>query len=835
MERLLLAICIPLQLLPGVLAQRVVPIGTGVDLVGVNAMTQHNGQLIVGGRYYNFNGVADPNLQAWDGTNHYLLGDAFDAGPSEPVEALALYGGNLIAAGTENTLNNIAQWDGTQWSSLGGGTNGRVLALAEHNGELYAGGWFTMAGGTAAAHIAKWDGNTWSAVGLGFNDNVFALASFDGELFAGGGFTADGAGDQIMEHLVKWDGTSWSPVSSGVNSSVMALLPFNNELWIAGTFTQDVDSAVNSPYVMIYVNGTLQAAPFAVTTPAIGLSAHPMLGLLTGLQGSSVLFNGSIAQTVRFPGTRAIMDFNGRTIIAGRGSSASYMDVAHIGALLPGKDLEHLDVSNINAGKTPWGVSFFQNAPVSQQFEVPKGSGKHTVVAFAPWLAGIANGFVHGMSPNYGQTGGCDAGPNALQSDTAYYNRYFQVWKLTQSQIDHHVAHWQDAGYAVPYMIASWPGNGNTNNGESDRLAPFNDLNVNGIYEPATGDSPSIRGDMALYSVSHPEVDTTMIGTIDMDVHTMHYAFGNSWDTFLHNTVFTNIKFINRSTLMVEDVRIGAWTDLDIGGANDDYMGCDTTLNTFFGYNGDGFDENGPGGQSGYLDHPPAQGVSFLNLPITGHVASTLAPDLGSEVYDLLSGTYQNGDPIITPDGDTTTFQYFGDPNDPLQWHEGSVGNEPNDRRGMGSVGPFTFAPGDTLCLDLAFVFAQDTLGTNLTSVTLLKQRVAQVRDWYAQQSIDCTGSYGITTAIAAPAKRNGSLSLYPNPASSELTVLRSGSDRAVVSVLSSTGARLIVQPWPTGADRMRLETGTLPAGIYLVEVIGATGRSVQRFVKATE
>jgi hypothetical protein len=78
----------------------------------------------------------------------------------------ALYvGGSFTEAGGV-PANNIARWDGKQWSALGVGTNGAVRALAvwDRDGEgpeapgLYIGGEFTMAGGIPSPYIAKWQG-----------------------------------------------------------------------------------------------------------------------------------------------------------------------------------------------------------------------------------------------------------------------------------------------------------------------------------------------------------------------------------------------------------------------------------------------------------------------------------------------------------------------------------------------------------------------------------------------------------------------------------------------------------------------------------------------------
>ena len=70
------------------------------------------------------------------------------------------------------------------------------------NGDLYAGGWFTSAGGNPANQIAKWNGSNWSALGGGTNNNVRAIASYNGEVYAGGFFTtADG---NPANYIAKW-------------------------------------------------------------------------------------------------------------------------------------------------------------------------------------------------------------------------------------------------------------------------------------------------------------------------------------------------------------------------------------------------------------------------------------------------------------------------------------------------------------------------------------------------------------------------------------------------------------------------------------------------------
>ena len=66
-----------------------------------------------------------------------------------------LYAGGVFSTAGGNPANRIARWDGSAWSALGTGVDGRVRALAVgSSGNLYAGGEFSTAGGEAANRVA---------------------------------------------------------------------------------------------------------------------------------------------------------------------------------------------------------------------------------------------------------------------------------------------------------------------------------------------------------------------------------------------------------------------------------------------------------------------------------------------------------------------------------------------------------------------------------------------------------------------------------------------------------------------------------------------------------
>lgn len=179
-------------------------------------------------------GVAKWNGTSWSDVGGGLNGGAlvyslevFDDGSGPALYAI----GDFNQAGAA-TVSNIARWDGTAWSDVGGGLNDTGYALHVHDDgtgpALFAGGDFLSAGGVATNRIAKWNGSAWSALGGGLGGSPFpfasALATWDDgagpRLVVGGDFLD--AGGVSVGHIATWDGASWAPLGSGATGH-----PFN--------------------------------------------------------------------------------------------------------------------------------------------------------------------------------------------------------------------------------------------------------------------------------------------------------------------------------------------------------------------------------------------------------------------------------------------------------------------------------------------------------------------------------------------------------------------------------------------------------------------------------
>ena len=252
-----------------------------------------------------------------------------------------------------------------------------------------------------------------------------------------------------------------------------------------------------------------------------------------------------------------------------------------------------LDINNVRARLLAGGDMWWDQGLGSARYEVPKGSGHHTMFASSLWLGGIdAGGKIHVAAQTYRQTGN-DFWPGpidtSLQINATQCGIYDRHWRVTKAEIQSHIINPLNSTQA----ITSWPAKGNNVGGGiiNRDLAPFVDVNNNGIYDPINGDYPKINGDQAIWWVindignAHTESQARALG---VEVQVMAYAFATN--NILNNTTFYNYNITNRSDTTYNDFYIGYWTDSDLGDGFDDYIGYDSTRNAAIYYNSDNSD-----------------------------------------------------------------------------------------------------------------------------------------------------------------------------------------------------------------------------------------------------
>lgn len=157
--------------------------------------------------------------------------------------------GNIYAGGFfTNAEGNyyVAKWDGSTWSELGGpnslAANGVIYAICtDAAGNVYAAGDFTNS--SEFFYVAKWDGNTWSELGSSnYNDPFFCLGT------DAAGINIYAAGNLVSPNgpyspIVKWDGSNWSELAgnNGIGGQIFTLCTDNSGNLYAGGGFQNND------------------------------------------------------------------------------------------------------------------------------------------------------------------------------------------------------------------------------------------------------------------------------------------------------------------------------------------------------------------------------------------------------------------------------------------------------------------------------------------------------------------------------------------------------------------------------------------------------------------
>lgn len=520
--------------------------------------------------------------------------------------------------------------------------------------------------------------------------------------------------------------------------------------------------------------------------------------------------------------------------------------------ILPAQTLDSLNANNVVAFFDAEAGLFYKPEAMSGFVfpASPYNLYKATIFRADYWIAGIDvadTTSVYVMASAYNQIGQDSwAGPVADNYTEDYDNRYKRVFKITKSAINYHIANYNSLGYIVPDEILDWPAHGNTANSEAYNLAPFVDANLDGIYTPQLGDYPAIKGDVAIYIIRndarniHTESDGLAFG---FEMHTLAYAYNAPDMPFLSNTVFVNMRLINRSS-HTYSATLGMWIDFDIGDFYNDASGCDTLSNMIYGFN---FGES----DNYYANNPPAQACIFLNKNLYAHF--TNLPDVQNtsleepqNYVNLLNGLFLDGS-VITYGGNgtmgtiPTRYVLSGNPVTNEGWTVfNTFTSFPGDIRSIGAAPPFTIASNEAICFDWAFSAAIATEGApqpNIASLALLQEYTSLIQNWYNANIGNCTID-PIYTDIAPARQFDTSITLnaFPNPATNMLWVDINSSinQLATVSLVGVTGNRYYnqIQQLKIGNNKLNLPLLTIPNALYFLEVQTKDSRVVHKLIK---
>lgn len=181
-----------------------------------------NGKYVCAGIFSSMDGVAASNIAQWNGTSWSAFGDGLNGW----VTSLVVHNGELYASGIFTASGatplpgRLARWNGSAWVAVTPYLELSAERMASVDGKLYVVGYYETAGGVPAKLIAAWDGTAWSALGSGIAQGVggnnltaLTMAEHEGGLFVGGFFTT--AGDKSSQKLARWDFGAATPVEHG--------------------------------------------------------------------------------------------------------------------------------------------------------------------------------------------------------------------------------------------------------------------------------------------------------------------------------------------------------------------------------------------------------------------------------------------------------------------------------------------------------------------------------------------------------------------------------------------------------------------------------------------
>ena len=324
----------------------------------------------------------------------------------------------------------------------------------------------------------------------------------------------------------------------------------------------------------------------------------------------------------------------------------------------PSSTFAWLNINNarvrVNAGGDMW---WDLPGGSGAKYYIPANGSATSLYAGSLWIAGMdINNQLKCAAIRFRQVGNDFwTGPLTIDGtasiDAATCMEYDKMYNITRAEVDDFLAHCDDngipaVGYEIPANIMNWPAHGDPARGMSYYLAPFYDRDENGDYDPTQGDYPYyditnelchtqtptmeeemsgtvhgsilsdqvIKGDQTIWWVfndkgnSHTETGGSAIG---MEIRAQAFAFSTNDE--INNMTFYSYEIINRSTYTLTNTYFSPWTDVDLGYAKDDYVGCDVSRGLGYGYNGSNVD--GTGQTEAYGANPPAVGVDFFQGP----------------------------------------------------------------------------------------------------------------------------------------------------------------------------------------------------------------------------
>ncbi len=377
---------------------------------------------------------------------------------------------------------------------------------------------------------------------------------------------------------------------------------------------------------------------------------------------------------------------------------------------------------------------------------------------------------------------------------------------------------------------------------------------------------------------------------IVLEIHGMGYAYDTPEDSILNNTILVHYDLINRSENTYHDFYFGIFADMDLGYAWDDYIASYVKGSSFYVYNAEDMDGDGEPGTYGpnapaqsvtilagpFMDPDeednPDGGCDFsvtgnnfgngtidderFGLTRFTYFYNTSGPQgdpmIADEYYNYLTGYWRDNIPVVFGGNgyhpqweqwSQSRFMFPGD-SDPLNWGtecelpiggynqnglwwtEETTGNNPNDKRGMGSCGPFTFHPGQVQEVEVAYIYANSYHGAD-SSRNLLISYIDELRQRVSNGEVITPNE---ELEVSAFPTQQSSIKIFPNPARERIYIQIRDIKEADFRIVSSLGNT--VMNGQISGESSEINVSGLEPGLYIISVITETGIQTKKLIK---
>ncbi len=473
-----------------------------------------------------------------------------------------------------------------------------------------------------------------------------------------------------------------------------------------------------------------------------------------------------------------------------------------------------------------------------------------------------------GGGPMFTTSGNNDRlGPHTTPSqyDALQENKYNDGFFVSKEMIITHLTHLQNGtpNYRAPNGIHSWPGNGNILLGQAEQLAPFADINSNGVYEPYLGDYPRIYGDRCVFSIVHSDQQNEGI-----EKHKYVYSFDCD-DIASNNVLFVKRELYARTNAF-DSIRTGLYYDLDLGNPSDDLVGTHVENSLIYVNNGDNNDETNVSSIGFGLNIPSLgiallkgikvsvdgldnnEGVSFNQSPNgfgfndgsidneflgleTSNAMHTF--ESSSTIYNMLAGLEAGGVPRLY-NGVPNRYEFPG-LTDTLFYGSNGVSNInpecwwPLDYRVSAGFGSTPLALNEKLVFDYAYIAAYATgSNSNINSKTKLFTATDLLRKAYQNNLIGCGANFDLTsTSLGLKSMLSAyDFTVYPNPSAGIFNFTFSDTQDKTLTLYDNQGKMILEMR--TNESNLILDLQSNSSGIYLIRVEVNGASHIRRLIK---